>query len=302
MSDDVIELQRQVTILKQAVDQSQRIHKSYDNALLLIKQKDKELKESYAKLQEMQEEIIQREKMASLGSLVAGVAHEVNTPLGVSITSASMIQESCNKIRRSFESEELTEEDLKEFLDGSIDACSLLLQNLENAARLIRGFKQISVDETSDQKREFDVKQYLEEIIRTLKPQLKKSVATVELECPENIIVNSYAGSFAQIFSNLIQNSLLHAFEGKDSGKIVIKVIDKGDRLDIEYIDDGIGIDESVKDKVFEPFVTTKRARGGSGLGLSIVYNLISSSFGGSVKVESEKGCGVHFYITLLKS
>jgi signal transduction histidine kinase len=302
MTDDVVELQREVTILKQAVDQSQRIHKSYDNALLLIKQKDKELKESYIKLQEMQEEIIQREKMASLGSLVAGVAHEVNTPLGVSITSASMIQENCNKIRRSFESEELTEEDLKEFLDGSIDACNLLLQNLENAARLIRGFKQISVDETSDQKREFDIKQYLEEIIRTLRPQLKKSVATVELECPENIIVNSYAGSFAQIFSNLIQNSLLHGFEGRESGKITIKVIDKGESLDIEYIDDGIGIDESVKDKVFEPFVTTKRARGGSGLGLSIVYNLISSSFGGSVRVESEKGCGVHFYITLLKS
>jgi signal transduction histidine kinase len=302
MSDDVIELQRQVTILKQAIDQSQRIHKSYDNALLLIKQKDKELKESYAKLQEMQEEIIQREKMASLGSLVAGVAHEVNTPLGVSITSASMIQESCNKIRRSFESEELTEEDLKEFLDESIDTCNLLLQNLENAARLIRGFKQISVDETSDQKREFDIKEYLEEIIRTLRPQLKKSAATVELECSENIIVNSYAGSFAQIFSNLIQNSLLHGFEGRESGKIMIKVIDKEEHLDIEYIDDGIGIDESIKEKVFEPFVTTKRARGGSGLGLSIVYNLISSSFGGSVRVESEKGCGVHFYITLLKS
>jgi signal transduction histidine kinase len=302
MTDDVVELQREVTILKQAVDQSQRIHKNYDNALLLIKQKDKELKESYAKLQEMQAEIIQKEKMASLGSLVAGVAHEVNTPLGVSITSASMIQESCNNIRRSFESEELTEEDLKEFLDSSIDACNLLLQNLENAARLIRGFKQISVDETSDQKREFDVKQYLEEIIRTLRPQLKKSVATVELECPENIIVNSYAGSFAQIVSNLIQNSLVHAFEGRENGKIVIKVIDKGEHLDIEYCDDGIGIDESVKDKVFEPFVTTKRARGGSGLGLSIVYNLIIGSFGGSVRVESEKGCGVHFYITLLKS
>lgn len=302
MSDDVVELQREVTILKQVVDQSQRIHKNYDNALLLIKQKDKELKESYAKLQEMQEEIVQREKMASLGSLVAGVAHEVNTPLGVSITSASMILESCTKVKRSFESEELTEEDLKEFLDSSIDACSLLLQNLENAARLIRGFKQISVDETSDQKREFDVKQYLEEIVRTLRPQLKKSVATVELECPENIIVNSYAGSFAQIFSNLIQNSILHGFEGKENGKIIIKVIDKGERLDIEYIDDGIGIDESIKEKVFEPFVTTKRARGGSGLGLSIVYNLISSSFGGSVRVESEKGCGVHFYITLLKS
>jgi signal transduction histidine kinase len=302
MTDDVVELQREVTILKQVVDQSQRIHKNYDNALLLIKQKDKELKESYAKLQEMQAEIVQKEKMASLGSLVAGVAHEVNTPLGVSITYASVILDSCNKIRRSFESEELTEEDLKEFLDGSIDACNMLMQNLENAARLIRGFKQISVDETSDQKREFDVKQYMEEIIRTLRPQLKKSVAIVELECPENIIVNSYAGSFAQIFSNLIQNSLLHAFEGKESGKITIKVIDKAERLDIEYIDDGIGIDESVKDKVFEPFVTTKRARGGSGLGLSIVYNLITGSFGGSIRVESEKGCGVHFYITLLKS
>ncbi|DAB37730.1 MAG: hypothetical protein A2023_05520 [Sulfuricurvum sp. GWF2_44_89] len=302
MSDDVVELQRQVTILKQAVDQSQRIHKNYDHALLLIKQKDKELKESYAKLQEMQAEIIQKEKMASLGSLVAGVAHEVNTPLGVSITSASMILDNCKSIKHSFESEELTEEDLKEFLESSIDACSLLLQNLENAARLIRGFKQISVDETSDQKREFDVKQYLEEIIRTLRPQLKKSVAVVELECPENIIVNSYAGSFAQIISNLIQNSLVHAFEGRESGKIMIKVIDKGDRLDMEYIDDGIGIDESVKDKVFEPFVTTKRGRGGSGLGLSIVYNLITGSFGGSVRVESEKGCGVHFYITLLKS
>ncbi len=302
MGEDVEELKRQVAILKQAVDQSGRIHKQYDNALLLIKQKDKELKESYATLQRMQAEIVQKEKMASLGGLVAGVAHEVNTPLGVSITSASTILDSCNKIKSSLETEELTEEDLKEFLDGSIDACNLLLHNLDNAARLVRSFKQISVDQTSDQKREFDIKLYLEEIVRTFRPQLKKSVATVEIECPENIIINSYAGSFSQVMSNLIQNSLNHAFEGKDSGKITIKVVEKEKILEIEYADDGIGLDESVKEKVFEPFVTTKRGRGGSGLGLSVVYNLITSSFAGSIRVESEQGHGVHFYITISKS
>ena len=301
MTEEVTELQRQVVILKQAVDQSKLIHKNYDHALLLIKQKDKELKDSYAKLQQMQAEIVQREKLASLGSLVAGVAHEVNTPLGVSITSASILLDGCNKIKSSLDSDELTEEDLKEFLTNSIDACSLLLRNLENAARLVRSFKQISVDETSDHKREFDVKQYLEEIVRTLKPQLKKSGVSVEIECPENIVIDGYAGSFAQVVSNLIQNSLNHAFEGLESGKITIKVIDKEKTLEIEYADDGIGIDESVKDKIFEPFVTTKRGKGGSGLGLSIVYNLITASFGGSIRVESEKGRGARFYIGIQK-
>ena len=305
-SDRIRSLQQENNILSAAMRQSALIQKRLQDALNQLRQKDKQLKTTQKKLQDnliqlqqMQQQMLEREKMVALGSLVAGVAHEVNTPLGVSITSTSMICESNKKLRQSFDNSELSEEELLEFLDNSDETINILQQNLDRAAKLIRSFKMISVDQNIDDLRPIKVKQYIQDIAIPFHNQLKKFPVAINIDCSDELIIELYPGPFAQIITNLLQNAIIHAFEAGKKGLVEFKLTPQDSGLLISVTDNGKGMSHDIQQHAFEPFVTTKRNQGGSGLGLNIVYNIVTQSFAGNIELESELGCGTRFIIFL---
>lgn len=263
--------------------------------------KNKELEQKIEYIEQTQQKLIESEKMAALGSLVAGVAHEVNTPLGLAITSNSILEDECEKIENLYRSNTIKKSDLEKFIENVKEASKLLSSNLNRAATLIKSFKQISVDQSSEEKRNFNLKEYIQEIFETYHSQIKKQSLILDINCSESISLNSYPGALSQVISNLIQNSLTHAFDKKDEGKISLNVEDKGKEVIIVFSDDGKGLEPSIKEKVFEPFITTKRNEGGSGLGMNIIYNLIHEKLQGDIKIESIKDQGTIITINIPK-
>ncbi len=304
---EIAELKQQVEILKGASYQGNLVRKRLQNALAILKQKDLELMESKQRIEEdfevlkqMQEQLVEKEKMAALGSLVAGVAHEINTPVGVAITSISSCKEEISNLKRLYEAEKLSEEDMELFLETADESTQIVQNSLSHAARLIRSFKQISVDQNIDNMRQIDISEYIHDIIRTFHNQLKNSQIQVEIDCQDGLRMNTYPGSISQIFTNLLSNAISHAYDQDKPGRIFIQVRLGDDQLlHILFVDDGKGMDDTIRKQAFEPFVTTGRSKGGSGLGLNIVYNLVTHRFAGEIKLESEKGAGSRFTITL---
>jgi len=280
------------------------IRKMNANLEHLIDERTVELKQTLDNLKNAQKQIIESEKMASLGSLVAGVAHEINTPLGVSVSAASFLHDSSNEISTSLEANEMTRSALEDYLDKSMQLSSTILKNLDRAAKQVQSFKQVAVDKSSHKYREIVIKEYLSEVILSLRPEYKKVLENISLECPETTKITTNPGSLAQIVTNLVVNSLVHGFykdEFKENAEISIKVIvpESVDHVLIEYHDNGQGIQENVIDKIFEPFYTTRRGDGGTGLGLSIIYNLVTQQLGGEISCRSDYGKGVVFSFTL---
>lgn len=242
------------------------------------------------------------ERMAALGSLVAGVAHEVNTPLGVSVTSASVIEESRHRIGSLLRDELLTQEELEQELATIGEATRLLGQNLRRAAKLIHSFKQIAVDQNTSERRRVDIADLLDEIFVTYHNQLKRLPVKVEIDCPEKMELEIDAGALVQVITNLLQNTLLHAFEGIErEARIQVRVRNEGAWLEILFSDNGKGMTEDMARRAFEPFVTSRRNEGGSGLGLNIVYNLVTQHFGGEVELTSHLDQGTAFHLRLAK-
>ncbi|EKD29019.1 MAG: hypothetical protein ACD_79C00112G0001, partial [uncultured bacterium] len=259
------------------------------------------LEKSFAILKDAQEQLVESEKLAALGSLVAGIAHEINTPVGIGVTAASHLFQQTNVFKKKYEGQLLTREDFEKFLRIAADSSNMILANLNRAANMIQSFKQVAVDQSSEHKRAFYLNEYINEILISLQPKLKNKKYKVTLNCSEEINVVSYPGAFSQIFTNLILNSLLHGFEGRDRGNIVINVVDDNETILIEYSDDGVGIPKSNLKKIFDPFFTTKRGQGGSGLGMHIVYNLVSNTLCGKIACVSKAGEGTKFSITTPK-
>lgn len=256
------------------------------------------LEDSLISLRDTQNQLIESEKLAALGRLVAGVSHEINTPLGIGITAISYLEKECCDICDAMDAQTLTKREMNDFLSSLQTTTKLVLTNLKNAANLVNKFKQIAVDQSTEELREFDLKEYLDGIIQSLSPQLKHTNFTFSLHCPEGITVLSYPSIVTQIITNLVMNSLSHGFEGLDQGEMVLEVSNlENNMLLLHYYDNGLGISDEHIEKIFEPFFTTKRGKGGIGLGLNIVYNLITRTLNGSVEVRSEKGEGTHFYI-----
>ncbi|OHD38478.1 MAG: hypothetical protein A2015_08325 [Spirochaetes bacterium GWF1_31_7] len=244
-------------------------------------------------------ELVESEKMASLGCLVAGIAHEINTPIGISFTASSYLEQQTEIFYTSVKDNTLKKSSLDEYCQGAFETSKLIVSNLDKAAQLIHSFKQVAVDQTTDFKRIFNLKSYLNDIVLSLKPQYKQGNHSIEILCPESLFIDSYPGALSQIFTNLILNSIIHGFENRKSGYIRIEVIVDGDIVKILYSDDGCGISKDVIGKIFEPFYTTKRGSGGTGLGLSIVYNLVKSKLKGDLIVSSDMGKGTFFTIKL---
>jgi signal transduction histidine kinase len=257
-----------------------------------------ELKAKIEELTRAHNELVQSEKMASLGRLVAGFAHELNTPIGVAVGSASTLQNKAKFINELLEQDEVDEDDLVSALETIDQAATLTLSNLRRAARLVSSFKRTAVDQTSEKVRQFDVKITIEDVIHTLHNQFKRTAIEIQVDCPSNLLIYSIPGSLEQIITNLMMNSLIHGFnQGKEAGQIQISVRLEEARLHIDYADTGKGIAPDALEKIFEPFFTTHRAHGGSGLGMYISYNIVTSQLNGTMTCESTFGEGVQFKI-----
>jgi len=261
----------------------------------------KSLEENLIYVQNAQNSLVESEKMASLGRLVAGVAHEINTPVGVSITAASHLDKSCNDFLDLYNEKKVKQSDFDNFIEVAQESSKMILQNLDRAGELITSFKAISVDQSSGELREINVKEYINSIILSLGTKAQKNAHSAEVICSDDFVVNIEAGSLAQIITNLIENAYLHAFSEKEHGHILIEIENSQDYLSLLYVDDGRGLSEEEKEKFFEPFFTTRRADGGSGLGTHIMYNLVTQALNGTISFvpQDEDGLAIQIKIPI---
>lgn len=258
---------------------------------------NQELKNSIQELNKAQERLIDAEKMAILGKLSAEVSHEINTPIGVSITSTSYLSDLLISLRKDIDNQKLSKRSLDDFTKNADQSLYLLFNNLNRASDLITSYKQVAVDQTSDKTRKINIAQYLNEIIQSLHPKLKKTKHVVEVNCADNIEVYCHAGAISQIFTNLIINSIFHGFEGIEYGTITINAKLKGERLFLHYQDNGVGVPKEKLSQLFDPFYTTKAGSGGTGLGTHIVNELVTDSLNGKIIAHSEEGQGLSYDI-----
>lgn len=286
----------------------QAVEKALDRAKLIAENEayQKSLEEQTVKLQQEIEErkrtekaLVQSEKMAALGDLVAGVAHEINTPLGIGVTGISYLNDSTKAFKKLFAAGEATKTDLETFMEDCEETCQITLSNLNRAAKLVTGFKQIAVDQSSDEKRIFNIKQYIDEILFSLYPRIKKTKHTVSVDVPEDLEMNSYPGALSQVLTNLVMNSLLHGFEDIEKGRITITVKNDNHSIILRYEDNGKGMTQEHQKKIFDPFFTTKRGSGGTGLGMHLVFNLVSKKLNGEIHCTSTVDEGTFFKITV---
>ncbi|KAF7769876.1 hypothetical protein PCIT_a2793 [Pseudoalteromonas citrea] len=262
-------------------------------------QSEAALEQSLEDLKRAQGQLIESEKLASLGGLVAGVAHEINTPVGLSLTGISHFEHMVEDIDKLFQAGELEEDDFSRFTKDSKELAKTIHVSLARAANLVKSFKQVAVDQSSEEIREFDILEYLEETMTSMNSQLKQSDVNFDVVCNEQILMmTSYPGSWAQIFTNLIQNTLIHAYNKGQTGQVTLTFSKRADSLVLEFKDDGKGMSTQTIEKIFDPFFTTNRANGGSGLGMNIIYNIVTQKLSGTITVESEVGQGSSFYIT----
>lgn len=256
-----------------------------------------DLKDSLRRIQYMQRQLVESEKMASLGALVAGVAHEINTPIGVALTAASFLREEARQLRQAQRNQTLTASMLTQFESQIDEGSEMILANLDRAITIVRSFKQVAVDTASEAPREIDLPDYFEEVLTALHPRLRKSEHRIEVAVPEPLRFTTHPVAIYQIVTNLVVNALVHAFEGVEQGQMILAATADGSDIVIEFRDNGRGMPPAVRDRVFEPFFTTRRGRGGSGLGMHIVFNLVTQRLRGSIVCESESGKGTRFVI-----
>ena len=270
-----------------------------------------ELEVTLHQLRTTQAQLVESEKMAALGNLVAGVAHEINTPVGVGVTAASQLDKLTKDLANLYKESKMTRADLEKYLNSAHQSSVLLLRNLTRAAELTKSFKQVAVDQSSEQQRAFFLKEYLNEIITSLRPEFKSASHQIEINCPTEIKLFSYPGALSQIITNLIINSMRHGFQQCVDGLITIEVTlmttttdsslvnESVNRLVLHYSDNGKGISPDIIDKIFQPFFTTNRQAGGTGLGLHIVYNLVTHKLKGTIHCDSVEGFGTTFTIDI---
>jgi len=251
-------------------------------------------------LRDTQASLIEAEKLAALGRLVAGVAHEVNNPVGISLTVASALDRKTANFAAEVERGDLRRSSLNEFLGTSRDASAQLVANLNRAAELIQSFKQVAADRNYSDQRTFDLADLTEQVVLSLRPGLRKRNLMLNVECQPNLVMTSYPGPYGQVLTNLFLNAVAHAFPDGRSGVVDIKVRESGkDNVEIIFSDNGCGMSLDVRRRAFDPFFTTRRDQGGTGLGLHIVYSIVTNRLGGRLDLDSEPGGGTRIQIIL---
>ena len=259
---------------------------------------NKTLKGTLDQLQKTQDNLVQSEKLAALGSLVAGVAHELNTPIGNGLTVISSLCTACENFNREVESG-LTRSALEKFKRDMDEGTHLVCRNLEKASELVSSFKQVAVDRTSAKRRKFSLKAFLEETLLTVSPLYKRTPFRVELIMESDLTMDSYPGPLGQVVTNLLNNAIIHAFCGSEEGLVEVRVKSRNEDVEILVKDNGVGIPFEYQPKIFDPFFTTKLGEGGNGLGMNIVHNIVTGVLGGVVTLTSEPNLGTTFSLIL---
>lgn len=261
---------------------------------------NRDLSVALASVQAMQAELVRSEKLAALGSLVAGVAHELNTPIGNSVTVGSTLQHQVKELAQDYARGELRRSSLQRFIEDASRGSDILMRSLNRASELIGSFKRVAVDQSSDQRRRFDLPTTLREVCLTLEPMHKNTSHRLSLDLPDTLEMDSYPGAIGQLVTNFVSNALQHGFDGHANGHMHLQAqaVD-GQRVRLVFSDDGIGMGEEVRKRVFDPFFTTKLGQGGSGLGMNIVYNIVREVLGGSIEIDSRPGAGTRITVEL---
>lgn len=265
-----------------------------------VQERTERLEQALANLESTQHQLIEREKLAALGSLVAGVAHEINTPVGVAMTAASHGRELLRNLDRGFREGKLQRSTLSSAIDGLDEALDMVMRNIERAARLVESFKRTAADRTSEQRSRFEVNAYAEAVLATLQPLLRRRGVTLQFEAGTPCELDSFPGALAHALSNLVTNAALHAFAPQTpEARLRVSVRCEADQVCIEVVDNGRGMDAALRQRAFDPFFTTARADGGTGLGLAIARSMVEQSLGGSLQLETAPGQGCRFLLRL---
>lgn len=264
------------------------------------------LQESLHTLRETQSQLVEQQKMAALGNLVAGIAHEVNTPLGVAVTATSYVNESVTGLREQLSRRQVSRSAMLGLLDTADEGCQLSMRSLQRAADLVRSFKQVAVDRRQGAGRVLQTDEWVQGVMHSLTPLARKHMVQVVLQPPPSLSVRLAAGALEQVLTNLLVNSFVHAFSPLESrpadaaeATVTVRMEDQGSMLCLHVEDNGRGIPPEVAAHVFEPFFTTRRGQGGTGLGMHIVHQLVTALFDGSIQLDSEVGRGTRWHITI---
>ena len=308
IDSDITDLKKaelEITAQKEQIEQ-QKEEQSQQRDYVIAQSKELEAKKgeltaTLEQLKTAQDKLVESEKMAALGGLVAGISHEINTPVGVGTAASSSLATRTIEIIELFQTKKMKLSDLQAFIDTAQNACDLILKNLHRTADLVKSFNQVSVDNMSEQKRTFNLHEYLHDIVRSLGPKFKGRKVELTISCNESIELTSYPGAFAQIFTNFIINSLIHGYKEEDEGLITITVDENEQNLTCIYKDNGKGIPAENQPKVFEAFFTTDKKEG-TGLGMNITYNLVTQKLGGEISLWSDTNKGVEFTIIIPKA
>lgn len=296
-------LRKEVNERKRAELKTKKINrelgKKVEERTRVLKESNEALRDSLESLKKTQEQLVQSEKMAALGELVAGVSHEINTPLGIGVTAASYLELETQNFSKLYREELITRADFEDYIESALEISASILSNLKRAADLVKSFKQVSVDQVSEVSREFNLKEYINEILNSLSPKFKRAKHTILFTCPENLEIESNPGAFSQIITNLTMNSLIHGFADIKEGKIEIAVKEEDGELILEYRDNGVGMEDEILKKIYDPFFTTKRLQKRTGLGMHIVFNLVTQTLKGNIECKSALNQGVLFMIRI---
>jgi signal transduction histidine kinase len=291
-SDDLGRMARAVEVFRQNAIEKQKAERD------LVAAKNR-AETALSELRDTQQSLVEAEKLAALGGLVAGVAHEVNNPIGISLTVASTLARRVDDFAADVERGELRRSRLTEFVQGSREAANQLSLNLQRAGEMIQAFKQVAVDRSHADRRAFDLAEATDQIVASLRPTLRRAPVQLAVSVPAGIVLDSYPGPYGQVVTNLFINALTHAFPDGRSGTFAIDAVQEGDNVVITFRDDGIGMSAEVQRQAYDPFFTTKRGEGGTGLGLNIVFNIVTRRLGGRIALSSTPGAGTTFRIVL---
>jgi two-component system NtrC family sensor kinase len=297
--DEFGELSQQLELMRGALDSSfSELEKRVNERTRELRTVNQTLLGTLEQLQQTQHHLVQSEKLAALGALVAGIAHELNTPIGNGLTVATSLCDSCEEMKQNM-SEGLTRSALERFMRDMDEGTQLVSRNLERASELVSSFKQVAMDRTSAQRRKFSLSALLAETRLTLSPAFKRTPYVVEIEADDDCWLDSYPGPLGQVITNLLNNTLVHAFEGRAEGCVRMTARKLSDRAELWVEDDGVGIPEEHISRIFDPFFTTKLGAGGNGLGMHIVHNIVTRILGGEIHLRSEVGKGTRFTLLL---
>jgi signal transduction histidine kinase len=265
-----------------------------------LQERTRQLSQSLEDLRAAQDSLVQTEKLAALGRLVAGVAHEINTPVGTSLTVASALINKTKQFEADVAGGGVRRSMLTEFIAASREAASQIMINLNHAVDLIQSFKQVAADRNVSDRRRFDLGEVTEQVVNGLRFGLQSENFNVSIECEPDLAMNSYPGPYGQVLTNLVLNSAIHAFPVGARGSVHIVARASGkDNVEVQFSDDGCGMSPEVKRQVFDPFFTTRRDQGSTGLGLHIVHNIVTNRLGGRISLETRPGAGTKIRIVV---